>query len=94
MDDDELNVPEQIGVTLARVNAVIDTVWTDDDEDDEPDDNKQLYFTSREKLIDLQNRLKRGLVVPEYAEVELEKIRKALHAGLHDDRGNDDLDDA
>ena len=57
-DDSELDVPEQIGVTLCRVNAVIDTVWADDEDDEtevteeqpppEPDDAELLRQAEEE----------------------------------------------
>ena len=84
-DDSELDIPEMIEVTLCRVNAVIDTVWADDD-DDEPDEDRLLYFKSREQLSALLKRLNGGLVTPEYAEVELEKIQYSLDERLGDDQ--------
>src|SRR5262245_52236182 len=74
MDDgSELDVPEQIEVTLCKVNFIVDTVCADGDED-EPNDSKQLFINSRDQLCGLLKRLHDGVITPEYAEVELERI--------------------
>jgi hypothetical protein len=77
-DDTELDVPEQIELSLRRVNAVVDSV--------ESEEAKQLCLKSREQLTDLLKRLKAGLITHECAEVELQKIQKALDEELGDDQ--------
>jgi len=77
-DDGELDVPSMIELTLCQVNAVIDTAWPED-EDDEPDEVQRLFVGFREQLVDILARLKRGHITAEYAEVELEKIEAAFH---------------
>jgi hypothetical protein len=86
MDDDtELDVPEQIELTLRRVNAAVESVWSDDKED-KSEEAKQLYLKSLEQLTDLLKRLKGGLITHECAEVELQKIQEALDEHWGDDQ--------
>lgn len=82
-DDSELGVQERIEVTLCKVNFIVDTAWAGGDED-EPNDSKQLFINSRDQLAGLLGRLLDGLITPEYAEVELEKIQAALDESLGD----------
>ena len=82
-EDSELTVPESIHVTICKVEAVIETVFADDDED-APQDAKRLYLESRDQLSKLLQRLNDGLVTPEYAEVELAEIDAALDQWARD----------